>query len=364
MAPQVSIIGAGIAGLVLGQCLRRRSIPATIFEKSKQIPALQNFGITLQNHVGQRLVQELDLDETAFINDNAVHSKSDPNGPLRVNRSAFLRTLAKDLDIKWDHKLTGLSRGTRHKLEFEHDGAKQTYEAELVFVTDGVHSAARNSLNIKKDAFHLEVLPFVVYNGKRRFSKEKLPADLEGCLSPNGISHLVNSVLLQITSGYSTREELAINYTLSRPAESSDDELLGRSNADAESLARRFLDEASQLPDLQEPFKSVFDPVVMKDDRLLHWLMRSALIDSSTAEELVHKGVVLLGDAASPQPILGGYGANAAIMDAFAIAKATDPSGSVNIAAYRDLHAQWKTWKADAEQAIGDMHRPSARASI
>ena len=93
--------------------------------------------------------------------------------PIRVNRSALLRTLSKDLDIRWTHKLTKLEKGKtlRHRLIFEHDYSEVCHEADLTFVADGVHSATRNSMHLDSSVFKLEVLPYVVYNGKRCFKR-------------------------------------------------------------------------------------------------------------------------------------------------------------------------------------------------
>jgi len=69
------------------------------------------------------------------------------------------------------------------------------------------------------------------------------------------------------------------------------------------------------------------------------------------------RGIVLMGDAVHAQPIVGGSGANAAILDAVELAEHIRAANEVDAATYVDARAEaWKRDQRQAEQAIGDLH--------
>jgi len=100
----------------------------------------------------------------------------------------------------------------------------------------------------------------------------------------------------------------------------------------------------------------------MPEDRLLHWLMRSSLLESKGAEDMFAcKGVLLLGDAAHTQQPLSGNGANLAISDAVELAKQINSSGEVDgVTAYLNARAQaWVDGTREAEQSLQNSHSSS-----
>jgi 2-polyprenyl-6-methoxyphenol hydroxylase-like FAD-dependent oxidoreductase len=366
----VSIIGAGFSGLVLGQCLRRRNIPAVIYERTNS-DLRNNYGITLYNSTYRPLLESLGINEDEFKRQVAIHHPENSElisdgRRLRVNRAALTRILRKDLDIRWEHKLSDISASTSSKSAvFTVGDQKETQDYGLLIAADGAHSATRSLLNLPTSTFDLKVLPFIVFNGKRRIAYSSLPSGLlDSFTNPDGITHTQGDALLTIKADFwdAEKQVVAVSYTLSRVAGEKDQPLLDRNIRDSEKLAKHFIEEVSALGETPGPFRQVFNPDTMPEDRLLHWLMRSALLESKGAEDIfANKGVLLLGDAAHTQQPLSGNGASLAIADAIELAKHINSSGEVDdVAAYLNDRAQaWVEGTREAEQSLQNSHASS-----
>lgn len=369
--PTITIIGAGISGLVLGQCLRRRNIPAIIYERVKANPTRNNYGITLDKPVYKSLLETLQTTEDDFKRRAGVHHPDSgavvsDDGQLRVNRAALTNVLSDGLDIRWEHKLSKITAdGKSRSVAFQIESQESAQEYNLLIGADGVHSATRAQLDLPKSAFDLEVLPYIVFNGKRRIKHSSLPSGLLDCFaSPNGISHSQDGAVLSIKPDFwdADKQLVAISYTLSRPAGESDQPLLERSISDAETLAKQFVEEVAALGQLPTPFDQVFNPNTMSEDRLLHWLMRSSLVEEKALEGIAsNKGVVLLGDAAHAQPIPGN-GANLAIMDALALAQHIDRAGELDVSAFLASRSRdWFDGKRETERTLEELRVENSR---
>jgi 2-polyprenyl-6-methoxyphenol hydroxylase-like FAD-dependent oxidoreductase len=97
----------------------------------------------------------------------------------------------------------------------------------------------------------------------------------------------------------------------------------------------------------------------MKNDRVLHWLMRTTDVPPVDLRALARKGVFLIGDAAHAQPILGGSGGNLAIIDALQLAEHIAKHGTDHSSDFVD--AQLPRWERDAvncRKRIDEMHAP------
>jgi len=358
----VRIIGAGLSGLVLGQCLRRRNIPAVIYEKSKESPTRNNYGITLYPDACRALQRSMDLDESSFSSRVVLHDPAKSvsgDAGVRVNKAAVMRVLQDQLDIRWETKIEAMTT-TSGARRFTTDQGHSEMGSGIVVGADGVHSAVRKSLGLTSGA-EMKTLPYIVFNSKRRLAPSDLKHGLEECFDhPDGILHRQGDVVLSIKADFWDAENntAGISYTLSRPATSQDRSLLERNVSDAETLASHFVEEVRAIGELPQPFSQAFDPASMGKDRLLHWLMRSSLLDGAVQEHFAKwRGIVLMGDAVHAQPIVGGSGANAAILDAVELAEHIRAANEVDAATYVDARAEaWKRDQRQAEQAIGDLH--------
>lgn len=380
------IIGAGIAGSVLAHCLRRKNMAPVVFERAKRSPTRNSYGITLSKSSYRSLLGLLDISESDFKQQVAVQGPCGvgPNllkaerlpiqddTSLRVNRASLMNLLRRDLDIKWEHDLTGIGEipgpgPLRPQFcSIQHKDEEQEHTFSLLFGADGVHSKTRSVLELPKSAFGYRTLPYVVFNGKRRLPVEG-PLEysahtlIHNCfLKPDGITHTKGNTVLSVKPDFINDESevVGISYSLSRPAGEGDRSLLERSVKDAEKLAEQFVAEVSALEKLPQPFSEVFNPDNMANDRLLHWLMRSSLTETPSKLLSPIARVILLGDAAHAQPIPGN-GANAAIEDALELAKHIrddDDSLSIDQHAIDERHKHWAEARRAREQELYDMH--------
>jgi 2-polyprenyl-6-methoxyphenol hydroxylase-like FAD-dependent oxidoreductase len=373
-SPSVRIVGAGLSGLVLGQCLRQKGLQSTIWERVKSNPTRNNYGITLYKSTYRPLLDTLKVTEEEFTRQVAVHHPDSGaavsnDQRLRVNRSALTRLLEAGLDIRWNYELSKATHDDKSRSASIWTGAQEATETfDLLVAADGVHSATRTQLDLPKSAFDLEVLPYVVFNGKRRIQYSNLPTGLLDCFAnPDGITHSHDGTVLSIKADFwdSENQTVAVSYTLSRAAGEGDQSLLSRNISDAEERAKLFIGEVTALGQLPAPFSQVFNPSTMSEDRLLHWLMRSSLINDETIKDAASRtGVLLLGDAAHAQPIPGN-GGNLAIDDAVEAAKHVSATGGFDVDAFlQSRSAAWIDGKRENERALEVLHpgsKPTAR---
>lgn len=342
-----------------------------IYEKSKESPTRNNYGITLDAEAHKALQHCTDLDEDSFMHDVAVHhpSMSAPvqtgDATVRVNKAAVMRVLHEKLDVRWDTKIEPMTTSSGAR-KFTADQGRNELGPGIVVGADGVHSAVRKSLGLTS-GFEMKTLPYIVFNGKRRLAFADLKDVLVQCFeNPDGISHRQGDVVLSIKADFwdAEKDTAGISYTFSRPATDKDRLLLERNVSDAEALASHFVEEVRALGELPESFAQAFDPASMQKDRLLHWLMRSSLLDGATIEHCAKwRGIVMMGDAVHAQPIVGGSGANTAILDAVELAERIQSVNEFDAAAYVEARAEgWKRGQREAEQAIRQLHEGGSGA--
>ena len=117
----ISIIGAGIGGLALGNILKKNDIPCVIFEKSKKISEY-GAGISISPN-GLKVLEKLDLDKrfkelsaqpeyTVFHSNDEIITEISTNvvTGLRKNLHNILleNYLALDGEILFNHELVDL----------------------------------------------------------------------------------------------------------------------------------------------------------------------------------------------------------------------------------------------------------------
>ncbi|KAK5174079.1 uncharacterized protein LTR77_001159 [Saxophila tyrrhenica] len=367
--PQISIIGAGVSGLVLGRCLLHRGIPAVLYDKDapRSGSARHGYGITLHRETYKPLLKYIGLDETAFRRrvavDSAVngigrisnHGRDSDASSFRANRAKLENLLSEGLDIRWDHGLSSLtSENSTNSLTFSNG---QQVQSSLVVGVDGVHSSVRKSISPNTD---FTVLPFAVYNGKRRLSRSAFGQDYAPYMdSTNLVEHRQGQTLLQISTNDMTANEVSISYIYSRPSHAQPDALFtpDRPKTAATDIPSALFDEIATLKDLPPPFRDVFNPATMRKDRLLNWLMRSLLVPASDLENAAERGIVLIGDAMHATPILGGEGANWAIEDGIALAEWIVEKGGEGFGGFLEgRYGRWKEAIGQGERELEGMH--------
>ena len=379
----IVVIGAGIGGLTLGRCLQRHQIPFRIYERAGEIPR-HNYGINLAQRTCQPLLEVLQIGEDEFRHSLAVvkrygarvtvagrtsdkgtcasecfHMRDNSPG-FRVNRSAFERLLS-DLikpNIQYSSRFKSIEPASKPRgqveVTFEHESAL----ADLVIDCSGVHSPLRGALLPRSQPV---VHPYVAINGKRYLSSEKweeiyepefggktaLETNVKFVHQEEGIARditarlaiSINETVLDEQGGL---KRVSISYTYSRKAFPDKDALYlpQRSKEAATEIPSQFFKEMASLTKsgkLSPVYMEAFNPAGAGHDRFLNWLLRSVHVEDSDMRVLRDHSVVMIGDAAYAEPIVGSVpgGANHVIEQAMRLAET--------------LAVEWKSQKKVSE---------------
>ena len=227
---------------------------------------------------------------------------------------------------------------------------------KVLIGADGVHSQVRNSIIRNSE---MKILPFVVFNGRRRIKyaeyKDKVEPTMNKILTAQ---YCVEDVMLTISVNQFAPRHVDLSYTYSRPVRQND--LLHRPDRPmtrATIIPNGFFTELGELERLPKPFDVILDPSNVKLDKIYHWLMRSSLCTPEQLKGPVSHGILLIGDASHSMPILGGEGANAAITDGIELAKHISLHGTGTLQDFSDLRFDaWQKGVQESEEWLANMH--------
>ena len=374
----ITIIGAGLAGLTLGRCLKQKGIPAIIYDRASSSPRY-NYGITLHLSTYQPLLSVLQIDDSTFREKLAVDTYHGGRGTLsapqfsphsqgdsfRCHRGRLELFLREGQSIQWDALLKDVEFAPQSPIVTAVFQSGEQVESPCVVGCDGPHSQTRQIL---VPDMKLKVLPYVVFNGKRLLSMAEYRENTEPYMQDSVLLQTrKDNILLEISVNEQTASTIDMSYTYSRPARHGYDALHNpdRTAAGAKDIPEEFYQELKQLEGLLDvPFADIFEPDKVRNDRVLHWLMRSMIPDIGEAQRLADQGVILIGDAVHALPILGGEGANFAIQDGIALANHIAEEGIEGIGSFSPPRYEiWKQAVLDSEKRLGDMHG-SAKSNL
>ena len=372
MPNPIVIVGAGVAGLTLGRCLKYYGIPAVILERQLSAPKHQ-YGIALHSWAYRPLLKLLQSDESVFRDNVAIDSvhegagalsdtsythgvDTDPN-TFRCHRGRLEAWLQEQQDVQWGKNLEDVEALSKKLILRLKDS--ETVETEFLIGADGVHSQIRKSLT---PDIKLQVLPFVVFNGRRRMTY----LEYENLVAPamheqTTMQSRHNDAVLGISVNEFSSEHVDLNYTYSRSPRQYDPlHKPERPTSGALEIPEEFYEEIAQLESLPKPFDTIFDSARVREDRVLHWLMRTSLGTPEQIKILANRGVCLIGDAIHAMPILGGEGANMAMKDGVDLAEHIVLHGTKHLLDFSDGKFQaWQKGVEESEKRIAEMHDPS-----
>jgi tyrosinase len=374
MTQPIPIIGAGIAGLTLGRCLLHRGSPSILYEKASS-KTRYNYAITLHASAYRPLLKILGIDEQIFKSRVAVGAESggtrkigndvtlpsytclyDTSSSFRANRAKFEQLLREGLDLRWKHTLSSIESSPQgSRLEFNNG---ESCSAKLVIGADGVHSTVRKLLLPSASP---DILPYVAFNGKRRVDRKTFEVVYELAMKgSNVIEAKHNDVVLNISVNEKKDDHVSISWIYSRPSRGISDPLHRptRANEDAQKIPEEVFQEVTALGIIQPPFANMFNEEGMRNDRVLHWLMRTTSAPLPDLQDLLAKtGVCLMGDVVHAEPIIGGNGANAAILDALTLAEAIASGEESGISSwYDDRYPAWQQGAEECRRNIAEIH--------
>jgi 2-polyprenyl-6-methoxyphenol hydroxylase-like FAD-dependent oxidoreductase len=333
--PHLAIIGGGIGGVALAVACLHRGIPFTIYERDSSFDERsQGYGLTLQQ--ASKAIEGLgifSLDKGVISTRHLVH-KTDgevigewgirkwlpseiKTNPKRTNihiarqalRLALLEQLGGHNSIQWNHQLIDfdVSEDKSITLSFQVDGKITKAKADLVVGADGIRSAVRKLL-FGVEFSPLRYLDCIVILGICPLNKlENITTDLLDSATvfqtANGKERIYimpydsESVMWQLS--FPMAEEEAKNLSAKGP------------KALKEEACRRTQWHAPIPQILEATLEAqisgypVYDREVLKPE------------DFKNAEN-----VTLIGDASHPMSPFKGQGANQALLDALALARA------------------------------------------
>jgi 2-polyprenyl-6-methoxyphenol hydroxylase-like FAD-dependent oxidoreductase len=360
----IVIVGAGLGGLTLSRALRSHGIASVIYERSKNVPR-NNYAITLHPSCYMPLSRMLGLEETDFRKSVAVdaalggqgrlhHSSYSEDGSFRAHRGTLEAMMSKDLDIRWESPLISVKSVDSHLIA--NFGNGKIIDTDVLIASDGVHSVVRKSfIPYNKPT----VLPYVAINGKRRMQSKRFAETYVSAMDgATTLETRSGTCILQIAMNEHEDDVIGISYTYSRPANSNDPlHNPERDTIGAKEIPPAFFEELSSLHNLPPAFADAFDVEQVKKDRMLSWLMRTTSVNVEDLLSLVSKNIVLIGDSAHAQPILGGNGGNAAIKDGLDLAAHIAEHRNNNLQSFIRTHAEvWQSGVEESVQRIATMH--------
>ncbi|KAI1103393.1 putative monooxygenase [Jackrogersella minutella] len=187
--PRVLIVGAGLGGLTLAQCLRKQDIPFEIFERDTD-PVSRSSGWAIAIHsildefissVPQDLppfkeyvnhLQPLNLEAQVglYFHGRREVVQSSPEAPVvRANRFLFREWLSTKIPIQWNKKVIGVEEelGGQVRVRFE-DGTTAT--GDILVGADGVNSIVREHVLQRPNKDTLKVVPAAMIIGETTLS--------------------------------------------------------------------------------------------------------------------------------------------------------------------------------------------------
>lgn len=405
---EIHIIGAGIAGLALARILKHRGHPFRIFERRGE-QAGYRYGVTIHPEAYTPFLRAAGIEEKVFrkavvqrpytLSGQSESSDGQPKVPSTQGTPIRARR-----DLLEDFLLPSdlISRESLKSFEpIEVDGrsglrlhltpsSKEKSQPEPTEVTsfftvsaEGEHSELRKAFapNAK-----LDVLPYAAYHGRRTVSpatfRELYASHFDD--ASNTISMHRDQARLQVEyirpkedeeegANNNNNDDWTIRYTYSRPAHAANDPLYtpARAKDAAKTIPQPLISELDNLAPLPSPFAHAFDSGKIKAEHdaqqtggsprtsVLNWLMRTVSVSARDAEELARRNVVVVGNAAHAEPIVGGFGASAALLDAVELVEAIERFGVGREgveAFYGGARGRWAEGVEESVRCIERMH--------
>ena len=333
--PHVAIIGGGIGGVALAVACLHRGIPFTIYERDSSFDERsQGYGLTLQQ--ASKAIEGLGifkLEKGVISTRHLVHTtdgevigewgirkwvpSDKKTSPKRTNihiarqalRLSLLEQLGGQNSIRWNHQLVGFkaSEDKSITLSFLVDGKIKNSKADLVVGADGIRSTVRKLL-LGDEISPLRYLDCIVILGICPLHKIEKTSSL-----------LLDSATVFQTANGKERiyimpyDSESVMWQLSFPMTEENAKILSAKGPKAlkEEACRRTQWHAPIPQILEATLEAQISGYPVYDREVL----QPEVFDNAG-------NTTLIGDAAHPMSPFKGQGANQALLDALALARA------------------------------------------
>lgn len=333
--PHVAIIGGGIGGVALAVACLHRGIPFTIYERDSSFDERsQGYGLTLQQ--ASKAIEGLGifkLEKGVISTRHLVHTtdgevigewgirkwipSDKKTSPKRTNihiarqalRLALLEQLGGHETIHWNHQLISLEKSEDKSitLSFLVDGKIQNSKADLVVGSDGIRSTVRKLL-LGDEISPLRYLDCIVILGICPLHKIEKTSSL-----------LLDSATVFQTANGKERiyimpyDSESVMWQFSFPMTEENAKLLSAKGPKA------LKEEACRRTQWHAPIPQILEATLEAQ------ISGYPVYDREVLQPEVFENAgntTLIGDAAHPMSPFKGQGANQALLDALALARA------------------------------------------
>ena len=333
--PHIAIVGGGIGGMALAVACLHRKIPFTLFERDSSFDARSNgYGLTLQqassaikglgifdlkegivstrhvmHSIDGNVIGEWGMRKWMDLNEEKPVKKTNIHIARQALRLALLEQLGGPNKVHWGHQLVNFkgSEDNGVELNFKVNGALKNIKADFVVGADGIRSYVREIL-IGEDKTPLRYLGCIVILGICPL--EALKGFENPLLDSASVFQTANGKERIYMMPYSSD---SIMWQMSFPiAEKEAKEL---SSKGALTLKK----EACRRAQWHDPIPQILNATLESEISGYPVYDRDLL-----KKELLGQGkqITLIGDAAHPMSPFKGQGANQALLDALALARA------------------------------------------
>lgn len=333
--PHIAIVGGGIGGMALAVACLHRKIPFTLYERDSSFDARSNgYGLTLQqassaikglgifdlkegivstrhvmHSIDGNVIGEWGMRKWMDLNEEKPVKKTNIHIARQALRLALLEQLGGPNKVHWGHQLVNFkgSEDNGVELNFKVNGALKNIKADFVVGADGIRSYVREIL-IGEDKTPLRYLGCIVILGICPL--EALKGFENPLLDSASVFQTANGKERIYMMPYSSD---SIMWQMSFPiAEKEAKEL---SSKGAVTLKK----EACRRAQWHDPIPQILNATLESEISGYPVYDRDLL-----KKELLGQGkqITLIGDAAHPMSPFKGQGANQALLDALALARA------------------------------------------
>ncbi|KAM0752077.1 FAD/NAD(P)-binding domain-containing protein [Meredithblackwellia eburnea MCA 4105] len=376
-APEIAIVGAGMAGLTLASILHKHGIKTTIYEKDVSLSVREHLGGSLDLHEesGQLALISCGLeaqfrehsrpegeemyviDHTGAVlwHDNGSQGQQGPPARPEIDRTVLRKLLVDSIppeSIQWDHGLVSVEPvGDEGKHVLKFSNGKQV-TSDLVVGGDGAWSKVRPLLSSAKPTFtgytgaEVSLSPSVV--ASRSDISEKIGQGTMACF---GHTEGVSKTLISQRQGDNRIRTYAFHVR-----EKDDFELPKQPELAKESLLKMYDGWAPWLRELVE----------LADDAAIYFRSIYMLPIGHKWEN--KKGITLIGDAAHLMSPFAGEGANCAMQDGLelglALINSSPDSWTSAIAAFEQVMCKRGEIAAAESDANAQLYKREDAAKI